>query len=134
MTTMTKEELLEHWNTLEDNLPILPHMTPVPYKAKGSRYGACGIRIDGNPDFIDAVLSRIKDLLEGENDETRLSVSRSSVNGAVFNKSFSNRDDMAEVCYIRLAERGGQAVALNTYMSAIGHSLTKRKSKGKSRK
>lgn len=25
----------------------LEHMRPIPYKAEGSRYGACGIRIDG---------------------------------------------------------------------------------------
>ena len=128
---MTKEELLTHWDALEENQPIMPHFTPVPYKATGSRYGACGIRIDGNPKFVDAVLSRLKDLLEGENDETRLSVSRNEVDGAKLGKSFKNKDEKAEVCYIRLAERGGEAVALNTYMSAIGHSLVKKRGKRK---
>lgn len=124
---MTKKELLKYWDALEEGLEIMPHFTPVPYSAKGSRYGACGIRIDGNPAFVDAVLSRLKDLLAGENDATRLSVSRSEVDGAKLGKNFANKEDKAEVCYIRLAERGAQAAAFNAYMTSIGHSIIKKR-------
>ena len=50
---MKKSEALAHWKALEENQPILPHFSPIPYKASGSNYGACGIRIDGNPAFVD---------------------------------------------------------------------------------
>jgi hypothetical protein len=63
----TKEDTLNQWANLTANLPILPVMDAIPYKSKGSSYGACGIRIDGSPEFIDAVLSRLKDLVDGEN-------------------------------------------------------------------
>lgn len=109
---MKKAETLTHWKAIPENMPILPHFEPIPYKAKGSTYGACGIRIDGNPQFIDAVLSRLKDLISGENHATRLTLARNAVatrleiNGET--KTFSNTADKAEVCYIRLHERGSE--------------------------
>lgn len=102
----TKAIELNKWTSLPANMPILPHMTPIAYKAKGSRYGACGIRIDGNPEFIDAVLSRIKDLTAGENHCTRLELARHTVDGSAFDKSYNNAETNAQVCYIRLHERG----------------------------
>jgi hypothetical protein len=104
-----KAEALEHWRSLPEGLDPLPHFRPIPYKAEGSTYGACGVRIDGNPAFIDAVLSRLKPLLAGENCVTRLGLSRRPVEtvevaGEV--KGFTNRDKDAEVCYIRLHVRG----------------------------
>lgn len=107
---MKKSETLQAWQSLKPNLPILPHMQPLPYKAKGSTYGACGIRIDGNPQFVDAVLSRIKDLLDGENHCTRLGLSRSEVKGEALGKAFHNMDRGAEVCYIRLHVRGNEGM------------------------
>lgn len=110
---MKKADTLKHWQQLPAGQPILPHMEAIPYKTKGSTYGACGIRIDGNPAFIDAVLSRIKDLIAGENHATRLTLSRAQVEtrleikGNV--KTFLNTADRAEVCYIRLHERGHEA-------------------------
>jgi hypothetical protein len=109
---MKKAEALKHWEQIPEQQPILPHWEPIPYKAKGSTYGACGIRIDGNPEFIDAVLSRLKDLIAGENHATRLTLARSEVapkleiNGKA--KHFTNTADRAEVCYIRLHERGSE--------------------------
>lgn len=109
----TKSSALAAWRALPENRPILPHMQAIPYKATGSRYGACGIRIDGNPAFIDAVLSRMKDLIDGENQVTRLELARHTVDGSGLDKSFTNADRGAEVVYIRLHERGreGQIAA-----------------------
>jgi hypothetical protein len=104
----TKATALDAWRSLPDNAPILPHMTPIAYKARGSRYGACGIRIDGNPQFIDAVLSRLKDIIDGENHITRLELARHAVDGTGLEKSFDNADGGAEVVYVRLHMRGGQ--------------------------
>lgn len=87
-------------------------MTPIPYKATGSNYGACGIRIDGNAAFVDAVLSRLKDLIAGENGVTRLGLARNKVEPRVMDKEFpAAAGGDAEVCYIRLHMRGGQNVA-----------------------
>ena len=106
---MRKEQALQHWEQLESNQPILPHFTPIPYKARGSNYGACGIRIDGNPAFVDAVLSRLQDLIAGENGVTRLGLARNEVKQEVMGKHFPAGGGDAEVCYIRLHVRGGDA-------------------------
>ena len=104
-----KEENLARWKKLPTNVNPLSRMESIPYKARGSRYGACGVRIDGTPAFIDAVLGKLKDLLDGENHLTRLELARNPVMpveiaGKV--KVFSNAEVNAEVCYIRLHERG----------------------------
>jgi hypothetical protein len=126
----TKESTLAHWQSLPENLPILPHMSILPYKSRGSTYGACGIRIDGNPEFIDAVLSRLKDLMEGESIETRLGLSRAEVDGSNLGKQFDNREAGAEVVYIRLHERGNEGKILQSYMHAAQHRQRNRAAKG----
>jgi len=103
---MKKDEALQHWRELPESQMILPYFTPIQAKAKGSTYGACGIRIDGNPQFVDAVLSRLKDLMQGENRITRLALARNAVDGKGVNKTFSNAESNAECCYIRLHMRG----------------------------
>lgn len=105
---MKKAETLEAWKRLPDNAPMLQHMNPIPYKARGSTYGACGIRIDGTPTFIEAVLSHLKELIDGENQVTRLALNRTKVDGSGLGKELPNADDQAEVCYIRLHMRGAQ--------------------------
>ena len=119
-----KADVLKQWRELPENLPILPHMRPVPYKAEGSRYGSCGIRIDGNPQFVSAVLSRLKDLLAGENTVTRLGLSRApAVTGF---KPSPNALPDAECCYIRLCERGGQSShAMAIFATAEEQSATR---------
>jgi len=94
---MTKKETLEHWKQLEPGQPIMEHMRPLAYKSTGSTYGACGIRIDGNPAFIDAVLSRLQDMMEGENGITRLGLARNTVDGKGLDKDFHNKEQGAEM-------------------------------------
>ena len=114
---MTKAEALAHWRKLKNNLPIVRHFAPIPYKAEGSRYGACGIRIDGSPEFIDAVLSRLKDVIELENDNTRLELARNEVDGSTLGKAFNNAENHAQVCYIRVHERGSEAKMVNAFIA-----------------
>ena len=109
---MEKKEALRRWQNLEPDQEILPHFTPIAADARGSTFGACGIRISGNPEFIDAVLSRLKDLLAAEAGSTRLTLSRQPVkpvsikNGEVVtNKQWQNADTDAETCYIQIRER-----------------------------
>lgn len=110
---MDKETAMNRWHDLEPNQPILPHFEAIPYKSRGSNYGACGIRIDGTPEFIDAVLSHLKELLAGEGIETRLGLARNKVDGSGVGKETPNRAGAdAECCYIRLHERGHQGKIL----------------------
>ncbi len=105
---MKKSEALDRWENIRAHLNPLEHMSAIPAGTTGSRYGACGIRIDGSPEFIDAVLSNLKELLAGESDSTRLELARSEVKPTVVNgetKQFANAVTSAEVCYIRLHER-----------------------------
>jgi hypothetical protein len=114
-----KDEAMRDWQNLEVGLNPLEHMTPIPYKAEGSRYGACGIRIDGNPRFIDAVLSNLKHVLDGENQVTRLELARNTVKPTNINgteKRFANSDNGAEVCYIRLHVRGHEGSMVKAFM------------------
>ena len=103
---MKKAEALTVWAGLPEGQNILRHFTPIDSKARGSRYGACGIRIDGNPEFVRAVMSRLKDLLAGENHVTRLGLAWNAVDGSGIGKELPNADSKAECCYIRLAMRG----------------------------
>ena len=109
---MEKKEALRRWQNLEPNQEIIPHFTPIAADARGSTFGACGIRISGNPEFIDAVLSRLKDLLAFEAGSTRLSLSRQPVKtvaitqgDSVMEKQWKNADTDAETCYIQVRER-----------------------------
>lgn len=116
---MEKKEALARWESLAPDQPILKHMAAIPYKAKGSKYGTCGIRIDGTPAFVDAVLSHLKELIKGEGVGTRLGLARSEVgvvktaNGT---KGFGNKVRGAECCYIRLHERGDEGKHLAAFV------------------
>lgn len=107
-----KAEEIIKWRNLPENLPIMEHFTPIPANAKGSTFGACGIRISGSPQFIDAVLSRIKDVLSAEAGSTRLTFSRQKVKTVsiqegdkVTEKQWQNAVEEAETCYIQVRER-----------------------------
>jgi hypothetical protein len=113
-----KAEALELWGALAPGQNPLKPMRPIPYKSEGTKYGACGIRIDGSPAFIDAVLSNLKPLLAGENHVTRLELARSPVKDTnpMSGKQYTNRATNAEVCYVRLHMRGHQGVIVSALM------------------
>jgi len=112
--------MLEHWRGLDPNQKLTP--APVPYKHTGTTYAQDGLRITGAPQWIDAVLSRLQDLLDFENGQTRLQV--------VYKES-RDRETGAELessnCYVQVHERGGQAIMcnafLNTYAAAQGANI-----------
>ena len=116
-----KAEALQNWRDLAPGQDPLEHMRPIPYKSTGSRYGACGIRIDGDPAFIDAVLSNLKPLLDGENQVTRLELARAEVKPTEINgqrRTFDLALGGAQVCYIRLHMRGSQGAMMQGFMRA----------------
>ncbi len=96
---MEKEQFLKHWTSLRRNRKL--HPRPVRYGHEGSTFAEDGIRITGSRAFVDSVLSRLRDLLVFENDDTRLQV--------VFKRS-SDRENgkllSAWNCYIQVHQRG----------------------------
>src|SRR3954467_5710528 len=70
---MKKTEILTPWKTLPRPKELAPR--PGPHRPPGSPYDQDGIRIPGSRAFLDAVLSRLTDLLAFENGRTRLNVS-----------------------------------------------------------
>jgi len=104
---MRKSELLNHWASLKPGLPLKPNA--IHNRHKGSTYGHDGIRIEGSPEFIDAILSRLQDLLAYENGDTRLGVAYSQVQ-AKPGKDHTGGD---HVCYVKFHERGDEAKIAN---------------------
>ncbi len=111
---MQKAEMLDHWRGLTPNQPIA--IRPVPYRHEGSTYTQDGIRITGSEAFIDSVLSRLTDLLDHENGDTRLQV--------VY-KGSTDRETGAELgshnCYVQVHERGGEAKMVNAFVASMAH-------------
>lgn len=55
-----KADVIDHWKNLQPNMKI--QMEPVSEDHKGTRFRSDGLRITGSPQFINSVLSRIKDM------------------------------------------------------------------------
>ena len=101
---MKKTEALRRWADLTPDQPIIPHFKALSADSKGSTFGANQIRITGSPDFVDAVLSHLKEVISLEAGSTRLDFSIASVK-PVFDKQWANAETDAEVCYIKVKER-----------------------------
>jgi len=109
-----KEDALIHWANLDGAPPLKPKS--IPYKQAGSTYGADGIRIEGSQEFIDAVLSRLKDLLDYENGETRLGLNYTQVENKPGAKPYPFAGNW--VCYVKVHQRGDEAQMMNAWLSA----------------
>ena len=97
---MEKKPFLKHWAKLRASRKLSPK--PVRYSHEGSTYAEDGIRITGSRAFVDSVLSRLKDLLAYESDESRLQV--------VYKRSTdreSGRTISSYNCYVQVHARGG---------------------------
>jgi hypothetical protein len=96
-----KSEILNMWRGVKPNLPIF--ITPLKKdRPVGSKtYGEDGIRVTGTYNFIMSVLSRLKDLMNRENPETRLKLVLRSVSGG--KQALSDQQSYA--FYINLERR-----------------------------
>ena len=97
---MEKEPFLKHWASLRKGQKLQPK--PVRYTHEGSTYSEDGIRITGSKAFVDSVLSRLKDLLAYEGEETRLQV--------VYKKSTDRESGKMLTsynCYVQVHARSG---------------------------
>ena len=66
-----KDEVISHWQSLPPNVPI-GKIRAIPAKYKGPTFTFDGIRVSGSASFINAAMSRLKDLLTYEGGATRL--------------------------------------------------------------
>jgi hypothetical protein len=115
---MTKQEAMKRWAGLTANMPLKPHV--IPYKAEGSSYGADAIRITGSSEFVDSVLSRLMDLMDYENGQTRLGFSRNPVDLSKVKADGSKLGaGVPESCYIQVCARGRDAQAMNAWLEAM---------------
>ena len=108
---LDKDDFIAYWKSLTERAL---KMSPIAYKHKGSTYDEDSIRITGNRDFIDAVLFRIKDLIQYENSNTRLSVNYQQT---------IDRESKVPVdswnCYIQVHQRGDEAKMMNAFIDGI---------------
>ena len=123
---MTKQELLKAWQELPANQTILDKMQPLDAKRKGKTFGLDGIRIDGSEEFVFAVLSRLQDLIAGENNVTRLQLSMNDCSKAEGN---FNKGNGGNVCYIRLRTRTLEGSAASAFFDRHLHKNTEKYAK-----
>lgn len=109
---LAKKEFLAHWSGMKRRRKLNP--TPVPYKHRGSKYSEDTLRITGSREFIDAILSRLTELLQFENGDTRLQVTYQQ---AVDKDTRQPLDSW--VCHIQVHERGDEAKIANALVSGI---------------
>lgn len=67
-----KADVIQFWTNLKPNMPI--QMEPVPETHEGTRFRSDGLRITGSPQFINSVISRLKDIIQMESESVRLDV------------------------------------------------------------
>jgi len=66
-----QEQILKFWQTLPPSIPIQPVNVPTS-DHKGSTYMYDGIRVTGSQQFINSVISRLKDVTNYNNENTEL--------------------------------------------------------------
>lgn len=111
---MKKADFLKHWQEIKPDQNI--KIDSIAYKRGGSTYDCDGIRLTGSTEFIDSVLSRLKDLLKHENGNTRLQV--------VYKQSTDRHTQQlidGYNCYIQVHERGGEAKIVNAMFGKVSY-------------
>jgi hypothetical protein len=109
---MKKEAFLAHWRALPPDQPLQPRV--IPYKHEGSTYAEDGIRITGSREWIDAVLSRLKDLLAFENGCTRLQVAYQESTDRARRSPLGSWN-----CYLQVHQRGREAQIMHAFIDAV---------------
>ena len=95
----SKDEILTFWRSIAGNSPI--QLKPIPYNHKGTTIQEDGIRITGTKEFIASILSRMKELINFENDNNKLIISyRQSP------KSLIPGNKESYMFYLQIKERG----------------------------
>lgn len=66
-----KDDVVKFWQNLPGSLPIQP-LNIIPGNYRGSTYMYDGIRVTGSHQFINSVVSRLKDILNYDAGNTKL--------------------------------------------------------------
>lgn len=100
----SKPEIIQHWKAITPGLPM-SQLRIIPQGFKGKTFSFDGMRINGSPEFIDAILSRIKELVAYEGGGTRLNV--------IYKQQIDNKTQQAIPgsfsFYIQVKQRGKNA-------------------------
>jgi hypothetical protein len=95
----SKEQILGFWKTLSPGAPIA--IKPIPYDHEGSTIQEDTVRITGSKEFISSVLTRLKDFLNYENQDTKIMAAyRQSP------RSFLPGNKNSYIFYLQVMERG----------------------------
>lgn len=98
-----KADVVQFWQQLKPNMPLA--ITPINPMHKGTRFREDGMRITGSPEFINSILSRIKDFIQYDtNPGTKLDVEYRQIEtkgGDIHNKPVF-------VCYVHVVQKIGQ--------------------------
>lgn len=109
---ITKEVALNLWQNFK---PTKLNPEPIPYKHKGTTVDQDGIRICGSLEFIASVMARLKDLIEFENNETRIGIAFSELTDRESGSRIKGRFR----CSIQVHERGDEAKIMNARYGRI---------------
>ena len=99
---LTKDTAIEMWDSLA---PQTLKPTPIMYKHSGSTIDEDGVRITGSPEFIAAVMERLKDLMQYEAGKTRLGIAFGQLNDKQGNEIKGRFR-----CSIQVHQRGSQSI------------------------
>lgn len=64
--------MLDYWRSLRNNTPI--YMEPIPKDHVGSNKAEDTVRVSGSAKFIAGIMSRLKDLIILDNQQTKLDI------------------------------------------------------------
>jgi hypothetical protein len=96
-----RADVIRFWQSLTPNQPIV--VEPVSKYHKGTKFREDGLRITGTPQFINGVLSRIKDILQYE---TSPGMKLEIEYRAIENKQGDLIGKPIYVCYIHVIQKG----------------------------
>jgi len=100
-----RAEIIQFWQSLRPFLPI--NAQPVPKQRTDTRFKYDGLRITGNAQFINSILSRIKDLLRFEDQPgVKLDIEYEQIE----TKSGELHSEPRFVCYIYVMEEPGSGI------------------------
>lgn len=97
-----KKEIIAYWQNLRPDMPLF--MEPIPYDHTGSTYDEDGIRITGTPRFINSIMARLKDVLQFETPQTKLSLTYRETESS--NQDVSGFGKTSYVFYVQSRQRG----------------------------
>lgn len=92
-----KADVVRFWKALEER-PIYPR--PIPANHRGSSYSQDALRITGTAEFVNSVMSRLKDFLRFQTPDIELDVDYRQIVD-----KYEHPVPGKYVCYIRLREK-----------------------------